>query len=128
MKPYKSVREVLQQPSVMRQGWIVSDDSGAQQHFVDNVLHREDGPAMFDVFGNEYWFRHGVQHREDGPAVQFKDGYQVWYFQGHRHRVDGPAVHVPGYPAANEFWQHGVRLNEDGSEYYDEEEDSNGFV
>lgn len=127
MKPYKSVREVLQQPSIVRQGWIVNGD-GAKQHFVDNVLHRDDGPAMIDVFGNEHWFRHGAQHREDGPAVQSKDGYQVWYQQGQCHRVGGPAVHAPACPECDEYWEHGVRLNEDGSEYYDEEEDSNGFV
>lgn len=35
--------------------------------------HREDGPAMIYVNGNELWIQKNKRHREDGPAEIFKD-------------------------------------------------------
>jgi hypothetical protein len=38
-------------------------------YFVNDNLHREDGPAVIYPFGEEQWYRNGKLHREDGPAI-----------------------------------------------------------
>ncbi len=57
-----------------------------------NMLHRENGPAVIDVDGNQYWCKNGEYHRENGPAVIWHDGSQVWYKNGKSHRDNGPAA------------------------------------
>ena len=32
--------------------------------------------------GNHYWFLNDKLHREDGPAVEFADGIKLWYLNG----------------------------------------------
>ena len=55
------------------------------------TLHREDGPALIDELGEE-WFYKGYRHREGGPAIERKDGLKEWWVNGRLHREDGPAV------------------------------------
>ncbi len=58
----------------------------------DGELHRDDGPAVIDADGAQYWYQHGKRHREDGPAVIEADGTQEWWRKGECHRDDGPAI------------------------------------
>jgi len=37
----------------------------------DNLLHRDDGPALINKY-KEIWYQHGKIHRESGPAVIIK--------------------------------------------------------
>ncbi len=60
-----------------------------------NNLHRDDGPAVIAVDGEQRWFQHGEMHREDGPAVILPDGTRYWCWHGEWHREDGPAVILP---------------------------------
>ena len=46
--------------------------------------------------GTKYWFLNDQLHREDGPAVEHLDGTKKWFLNGKRHREDGPAVEWPG--------------------------------
>lgn len=63
----------------------------------DNYLHREDGPAFINEFGQKMWYKHGYQHREDGPSVEHSDGGCEWHQNGKLHRKDGPAIDpIPG--------------------------------
>ena len=55
------------------------------------TLHREDGPALTDELGED-WFYKGDLHRDGGPAVERKDGTKEWYINGRLHREDDPAV------------------------------------
>jgi hypothetical protein len=52
---------------------------GRKFWYLNDGLHREDGPAVDDSNGNKYWYLNGVLHREDGPAVERSDGYKSWY-------------------------------------------------
>jgi len=51
-----------------------------------------------DYIGNKRWYLNDQLHREDGPAIECIDGYKAWYFYDQRHRLDGPAIeHANGY-------------------------------
>ena len=51
--------------------------------------------------GDKEWYINDKLHREDGPAVEFADGYKAWYINGNRHREDGPAVQ---YADGDKIW------------------------
>jgi len=64
---------------------------GTKEWFLNDRLHREDGPAVIRTDGSRYWYLNDKQHREDGPAIVRADGSQLWYLNGRLHREDGPA-------------------------------------
>ena len=39
-----------------------------------------------DQLGITYHYLDGVLHREDGPSIESQDGYREWWFNGERHR------------------------------------------
>jgi hypothetical protein len=43
-------------------------------------------------YGDKYWYLNDKLHRVDGPAIEYANGSKFWYLNGKRHRVDGPAV------------------------------------
>lgn len=45
----------------------------------DNLLHRIDGPAFINRYGDEQWEYHGKMHRIDGPAVIWRRFPQIEY-------------------------------------------------
>jgi len=42
--------------------------------------------------GNKFWYLNDKLHREDGPAVEFANGGKEWWLNGKLHREDGPAI------------------------------------
>lgn len=52
-----------------------------------------------------------LSHAEDGPAVENFDGSQYWYVDDKLHRLDGPALICPVF--GNEWWINGVRLSKE---------------
>lgn len=106
-------------------GWIHCKDgpaivlqNGTQAWVVNNILHREDGPAA--VFsGNdlrdiscrgEHWYQHGWLHREDGPAIE-SESCSEWYMFGKLHRIDGAAVTRWMYGKHVEEWHLNGKLH-----------------
>jgi len=72
---------------------------GIRRWFVDNELHREDGPAVVMDNGSEFWFKDGKRHRIGGPAAIVPSGIngdnesgEGWYLDGVSHRLDGPST------------------------------------
>lgn len=46
---------------------------------LDGMLHRDFGPAIATEDGSyQEWFRYGDRHREDGPAIINGKGKQYW--------------------------------------------------
>jgi hypothetical protein len=80
---------------------MIEMPEGTKTWYLDEALHREDGPAIISIDGDEWWYSHGSLHRTDGPAIVYPDGTQQWYYQGVRHRTDGPAV---VYPDGGKSW------------------------
>jgi hypothetical protein len=66
------------------------DEVGNQRFFKDELLHREDGPAVIFVSGSKEWYFEGERHRDGGPAVENGNAC-TWYHHGQKHRIDGPA-------------------------------------
>ena len=58
---------------------IKIDKFGTKRYYVNNILHRENGPAVVYVNGDTGWFKNGNLHREDGPAVEYTNGAKFWY-------------------------------------------------
>jgi hypothetical protein len=71
---------------------LVIDKYGIKYYYKDNLLHKEDGPAMEFANGDKCWYQNGLLHRENGPAVIWATGYKAWYKHGKRHREVGPAI------------------------------------
>ncbi len=71
------------------------DLNGGWEWLRDDLLHRDDGPAIeeeiIDEDGSKFWYKNGMYHREDGPAAEYADGGKFWYKNGMYHREDGPA-------------------------------------
>ena len=70
-------------------------NAGTRRYYNNaNQLHREDGPAITDTNGNQWWYQNNVLHRVDGPAVECTcgGGGKYWYQNGLLHREDGPAI------------------------------------
>ena len=57
----------------------IIDTDGTKRYYVDDVLHREDGPAIQYISGEKAWYKKGKLHREDGPAVEWARGDKEWY-------------------------------------------------
>ena len=53
--------------------------NGAKFWYLDDKLHREDGPAVEYPDGRKAWYLHGKCHREDGPAIEHPEGEKFWY-------------------------------------------------
>ena len=47
---------------------------------------------IIDDHGNHFWYKNDLLHREDGPAVEYYYGDKEWYKEDKLHRLDGPAV------------------------------------
>ena len=109
-------------------------ENGHKEWYIDDRLHREDGPAIECSDGTKSWWLNGKRHREGNPAVEYADGHKSWWLNGKRHREDGPAVersdgtkswylngelHREDGPAVKyadggkEWWLNGVELTEE---------------
>ena len=109
-----ATNKIIKNNLSIRNGLFV--DKRGSFWYKNDVLHREDGPAIELKNGNKHWFIEGKRHREDGPALIFfktqkyfkedllhrEDGPAInegnfgsnieeWYYKGQRHRLDGPA-------------------------------------
>ena len=52
---------------------------GDKEWWLNDKLHRKDGPAYEGASGYKAWYLDGKRHREDGPAVELANGYKEWW-------------------------------------------------
>ena len=48
--------------------YVGIDKEGTKRYYVNEVLHRDDGPAVEWYNGSKEWYKNAKLHREDGPA------------------------------------------------------------
>jgi hypothetical protein len=58
------------------------DKYKTKRYYKDDLLHREDGPAVEYPNGDKFWYINNKLHREDGPATEFYSGTKYWYLDG----------------------------------------------
>jgi len=64
---------------------VVDNDGTALWYNLEDLLHRENEPAIEYSNGDKSWYKNGKRHREDGPALVFANGYKAWYLDGLRY-------------------------------------------
>ena len=85
--------------------------NGNKGWYLNDKLHREDGPAVEYTGGDKLWYLNGKLHREDGPAFEGMHGDKIWYQNDKRHREDGPAVE---YADGEKVWyQNGNKMTQE---------------
>ena len=57
-------------------------DNGNKEWYLNNKLHREDGPALEYADGTTKWCLNGKYHRVDGPAIEYINGNKYWFLNG----------------------------------------------
>ena len=60
----------------------VTDANGNKHWYLNDKLHRDDGPAIENANGNKFWYQNGKRHRVDGPAIETANGNKQWYLNG----------------------------------------------
>jgi len=64
-----------------RNGFYLNERK-TQYYFLNDKIHREDGPAIETAAGYVGWYKHGLPHRLDGPAIKYSDGHLEWWYEG----------------------------------------------
>ena len=86
-------------------------DDGNKFWYLNDKLHREEGPAIEYASGSKCWYLNGKLNREDGPAIEYANGDKSWWLNGKRHREDGPAGE---YASGSKCWfLNGKRVTEE---------------
>jgi len=58
-------------------------DNDYKEWWLNNKLHREDGPAIEHINGDVEYYQNGLRHRDDGPALSFNFGeHQEYWLNG----------------------------------------------
>ena len=61
---------------------VTIDEDGTKHWYVNDKLHRIDGPAIEWSDGVKWWYLNGLRHRIDGPAIEYSYGDNHWYING----------------------------------------------
>ena len=59
---------------------------GIKEWYLNDKLHRKDGPAVEWPDGSTEWYLNGKRHRENGPAAEWFDDRKYWYVNGKYHQ------------------------------------------
>ena len=61
---------------------IISDDNHIK-YYKNYILHRDNGPAVVYINGDEEWYKEDSLHRENGPAWNWKSCNDIsWHYEG----------------------------------------------
>lgn len=67
-------------------------------------------------YGFVLYYKNNLLHRENGPAIECENGTTVWCLNGKKHREDGPAV--MDAKGTLEYWIHGTQYTEKEFNFY----------
>jgi hypothetical protein len=71
--------------------------NGSRRWYLNDKLHREDGPAIEYSNGDKHWFLNDKLHREEGPAIEYLDGDKDWFLNGELYSPQQYATQVVQY-------------------------------
>lgn len=54
----------------MKNGWTTNSYND-RHHYVDGLIHNDNGPAIIWFEGSQFWFKNNKRHREDGSFEQW---------------------------------------------------------
>lgn len=98
MKNYKIVENNIEYD-------VMEDFDGTKYWYLNNLFHRENGPAIEYINGQVEYYKYGKCHREDGPARILPDGTKQYWLNDEAHREDGAAqIHPDG---TKDYWLNG---------------------
>ena len=86
-------------------------DSGVKKWYKNDLVHKENAPAVEHPDGSKYWYKEDKLHREDGPAIEYADGSKSWWMHGELHRLNGPAVEWSDGEKA--WWINGKQISQE---------------
>lgn len=55
---------------------------GDVSYWLEDKLHRLDGPALETRDGEKHWYRNGLRHRLGAPALVKADGTELFFVDG----------------------------------------------
>ena len=64
------------------------DANGTKRWYLDDKLHRTDGPAVECADGSKFWYLNGKRHRTDGPSAEWESGRTFWYLNGYAYSLE----------------------------------------
>lgn len=67
--------------------------------------------GRYEISGDIWWYKNDLVHREDGPAIEWSSGRKSWFFNGKKHRKNGPALE--GVLDYKEWWVNGVQYTKE---------------
>ena len=62
---------------------LIIDDKGNKRWYLNDYLHRIDGPAVEWADGTREWYLYGLLHRIDGSAIEWSYGDKQWWLYNH---------------------------------------------
>jgi hypothetical protein len=70
----------------MNKSRLELDINGTKRYCLNDIYHREDGPAIIYYDGEMRWYIKGILHRTDGPAIIYTSGHQSWFLNGCKYK------------------------------------------
>lgn len=65
----------------------ITKHPGYIRYSLNDITHREDGPAIISDSGNHFYVINGKFHRENGPAISYSNGNKEWWYNGYKINV-----------------------------------------
>ena len=62
----------------------INKDYFGTYYYLNEKLHRIDGPAYERFNGTKFWYQNGLLHRINGPAEEYSNGKKYWWIEGKR--------------------------------------------
>lgn len=64
-----------------KNGWM--EELGNIYHYIDGIIHNDNGPALILSCGIMAWYKNDLHHREDGPSIINEAmGIMCWHYEG----------------------------------------------
>jgi len=87
-------------------------------YYKNDILHREDGPAIIYKSNTKSWYINGKKHRIGAPAIEWSNGDKEWLINDEFHREDGPAIeYATGH---KEWWYYDIQAKNE-KQFYNEQ-------